>query len=497
MSEKKMEERFDDFFSGAIAANPVFPYQAKVQMAKLIEETLRSDGNITKILERGGISASRGGFIAEEHAATTFNMDAILKDNSARAETGLDRNLISNNDSVSDIVISPDGKTVSQSIQSKYNVTAESTAKAHSTVNKDLSIKYETADVALSPSDHVDKIRSHALSRADHHDQQAAIIARDGGNSQLVDAHKAQAEAYRQTARKVSATIDHEDVSSRPLTKAEADEMGGGDLSKLDEIRSEYKTTSTVQQMGKAAVAAGAMAAVITGTVNTVRYLSLARQGKLSTEQAVVKIVSETAASAADSAIKASAVTGMHSLITRATGEALIAPLAKQGLGVMLRSNAVTVAGICAVDAVKDLVLLAKGEITKDMFYERQGKGILNTSAGVMGGSLGAAAFSAMGGATLLLPIVGGLAGGLIAGCAMKLAIENGIEAPYRELSVNTVLMQDAARILDKVSGEIFQGQVMFEKFLQADGCLDRAFSDQMKSAAVSTAAMRSAIDRI
>ena len=91
--------------------------------------------------------------------------------------------------------------------------------------------------------------------------------------------------------------------SSTGLSKADADTMGSGNLSKLNEIESRYQTKSTLKQMGNAAVGAAAMSAVVSGSMNTVRYIQLAREGRLTAKEATVKIVGETVAAAADSTV--------------------------------------------------------------------------------------------------------------------------------------------------------------------------------------------------
>ena len=137
----------------------------------------------------------------------------------------------------------------------------------------------------------------------------------------------------------------------------------------------------------------------------------------------------------------------------------------------MLKTNAVTVGVNCAIDAVKDLVRLGAGKISAQEFFDRQGRGVLDTTAGVVGGGLGTAAGAGM--ATALgasagsvaltaASIVGGLAGGMIAGLAMNLAIENGIEKPYRDLVRNTESLRDAAIELDRVSRNAVKYQVLF-----------------------------------
>lgn len=164
--------------------------------------------------------------------------------------------------------------------------------------------------------------------------------------------------------------------------------------------------------------------------------------------------------------------------------------LARQGLKSMLKTNLVTVGVVCAVDAVKDLVRLGTGDITTQEFFDRQGKGVLMTTAGVAGGALGTAAgvgaatiFGASSGALALTvaEFVGGLSGGMIAGLAMNLAIENGIEKPYRDLVSNTTNLRAAATELERVSRTMFSNQILFTKYLEADVQMEAALNNQMR----------------
>jgi hypothetical protein len=496
-SDAAIEQKYERAMRNVAALNPIFPHQAKQQMAALIEEAVRSDGNIQQFLSHNTTAARRGGFVAEEFHATTFNMDSILKGKSLRAETGMDNHLIGNNDRISDVIVTREG-AIQVRAQSKYNADAATTAKQHSRVDVATgSPKYEGADVTLSPADQVEAVRQHALERAAHHDAKAQATASATENLPASEGHQAQAQAYRQTADKASATLEHDGVSSRPLSKSEADTLGDRNMDKLDGIRSEFETASTVQQMGRAAAGAAAMAAVVAGTINTVRYLDLVRRGEMSTSDATIKIVVETSAAAADSAVKASLVTGTHSVLTRLAGEAAVSSMAKQGLGAMLRTNVVTAGVVCAVDAVKDLVLLAKGDLTTEEFEERQGKGMLNTAAGTMGASLGTAAITAVAGSIAFAPFIGALTGGIIASVAMSFAIEAQIEGPYRELAGNTTRLRDSARLLESLSQTVFEGQIHFTAFLSRDLALDTGFHATIEDGAAKSANMKTAIDRI
>ena len=259
--------------------------------------------------------------------------------------------------------------------------------------------------------------------------------------------------------------------------------------------------------MGQAATGAAALSAVISGSINTVRYIQLAREGKITAEETTYKIIGETVASAADSAVKAASTTGLNSLMVRYGSRELAQEiLAKQGLKAMLKGNAITVGVVCAVDAVKDLVKLGTGSITKEQFYERQGKGLLMTSAGVVGGSFGAAAASgaavALGAATgstalAVASVVGGLSGGLIAGLAMTLAVENGIEKPYRDLVNNTQTLQSAAKELEKVSETALKSQVLFTRFIEINSQMDKAINKQLERIEAAGQRARDIINKI
>jgi hypothetical protein len=249
------------------------------------------------------------------------------------------------------------------------------------------------------------------------------------------------------------------------------------------------------------------MSAVVSGSINTIRYIQLAREGKLTANEATLKIIGETVASAADSAVKASANVGVQSLMVRYGSEKAVTQiLAKQGLKFMLKTNAVTVGVVCAVDAVKDLVRLGMGDINQAEFFERQGKGIMMTSSGVVGGSLGMAGATALAGAlgasggTLAMTaasVIGGLSGGMIAGLAMTLAIENGIEKPYRDLVRNTANLHATAAELERISQTVFMGQVLFTKYLEADAHLEQQLDAQSARTDAAGARALDAINKI
>jgi len=428
-----------------------FPYQAKKQMGEMVEAIFKADQNYSKILSGWQKPAIKGGFMAEEFHAETFTLDAILKGDGSYAIT--DKYKLEwqaqgrKPNDVPDILIIKKGQVVSEA-QLKFYQTAEASG------TKVSDPKYEDMGQLVVPSDQVVEAREYASPEA---------------------------------APKIDGQVRYEEVSSTPLTKEQADQMGGGDLSNRNKVVNEYQTNSTIQQMGKAAKGAAAMSAVVCGSINILTYIQAVRAGKISQDEAVVNILVETAASAADSAVKAAANAGIQSLITRYGEKALVENLAKQSAKALLKSNVVTVGVVCAVDAVKDLVRLGLGDITKDEFYERQGKGLMTVPASTLGGTLGLAGATALAealgaGATAVTAagLIGGLAGGLIAGLALTLAIENGIEKPYRDLVQNTTYLHEAAGELERVSQTVLMGQVLFTKFIEADTHWVQQFKTQL-----------------
>lgn len=475
--DEPVERKYEKAFYQASGANPIFAYAAKQQMGKMIEVIARADENFAYRLNTNQDFYKKGGFIAEEFHAETFNLDSVLNDSDARAITDrykqewTDQGLKGNDNP--DIVIVKNGE-ITIKAQSKYNQTAQKTSGQMSQKNNDGTTKYGDMDQMIAPSDQVGGVKDHANDIANK-------------KAELGDA--ALEKSHRNTAEKVTDKITDGESSSTPLSKSEANEMGKGNLDKKIQIENEYKTASTVKQMGNAAVNAAAMSAVVAGSINTVRYIQLAREGKLSAEEATFEIVKESVSAAADSAVKASANAGVQSLMVRYGSEkAVVEVLAKQGLQSMMKTNAVTVGVVCAVDAVKDLVRLGMGDISQEEFFERQGKGLMMTSAGVVGGSLGAAGVTAIAGAlgvgsgTLAMTaagVLGGLSGGMIAGIAMTIAIENGIEKPYRDLVQNTTSLREAAHTLEQVSQTVLMGQLFFAKYIEDSIHLERQINAQ------------------
>lgn len=494
-----IEEEYEKSFAKIGGFQIIFPFQAKQKMAELCEEILKSNKIFDKILSTNQSPSIKGGFAAEQFFAETFNLDAILKNKNLRAYTDnydewynhkFNNELLSKND-IPDIIISKNG-TITSSAQSKFYDSAENTAHKMS-VLKNGRAKYEDISILLGPKDQIDNGIKSSLVKNENI-QKITIKEHAKAKAEALSTivgSEAEEKAYMQTANKVSSKIQQEDISSGSLTLEEDLQLGNGDRSKLLKNRFTIQNKSSCIQMGKAAIGAAAISAIVSGAVNSLKYIQLAKKGHLTFQEATYKVLTETFSSAADSAVKASANAGIQSLMIRYGSEkAIIEALAKQSLKSIAKTSVATIGILSMIEGIKDLVRLGVGKISKKEFYERQGKGFLMTSAGVMGGGAGAVGTTTMAtaagiGATgMAFPIVasiGGIAGGLIAGLAMNFAIQNGIEKPYRNLIENTNNLKSALSELEQISQNVFHAQMLFTKFLKKNGQMDKEFEFQVK----------------
>ena len=330
-----IDRKYERAFEQAASVHPIFATAAKEQMAQMVEVIARGNEHINKILATNQSSQVKGGFIAEEFHAETFNLDSVLKGDDARAYTDRDaqwtetvwKNGPLKKNDTPDIIVTRNGR-VTTTAQSKYYDTPERTTQEMS-MTKDGRPKYEDIDQLIGSDDQINP-DGDVISIHEHAEAKSDALENTAGDP-------AEIQAYKQTAKKASGVLKDGESQSKPLNKAEADKIGSGDKTQLQEIEDSYQTKSTLKQMGNAAIGAAAMSAVVSGSLNTLRYIQLARDGKITTEEATIKIIGETVASAADSAVKASANAGVQSLIVRyGTKETALEILAKQGLKSML-----------------------------------------------------------------------------------------------------------------------------------------------------------------
>ncbi|WP_281072729.1 hypothetical protein [Succinivibrio dextrinosolvens] len=478
MTNKKNEkkDKVTESFKRASEINPTRTYFAKEQMAQLLEEHFKSQDIIKSKISTKQDYENKGGFCADELTTHQYNNEAILNGTKQRAsndnrpewfnlETN-QGNLKKNDPCVDVVTYDPKTNKVISSTQVKAYRTARETAQelAELVNNKP---KYNNADKYKVPEDQYKEIIEYAKNKYE----------------ELKIKNPAKAEAYKQIYEKT------EPING--FSKEDLNNLGKGDTSKLEKLDKQTQNQSTLQQMGKAAAEAAAVTSIVSGVINSITYIQMANEGKISQEDAFYKILGETAASAADSAVKASIQTGVNSMLTRsASKEAVAELLTEQGLKSMLKSNIVTVVVVSAVEALKDIVRLGCGEITEKEFYERQGKTLVSTSAGLFGGSIGTSAAMTTAQSIGLasgslsyysLTLAGGLTGALIAGLAMSLAIESGVEQPYKDLLRNTYSIKKTAETLINTSKSIYLGQQLMEQFVIKNSELNSDIQNSLK----------------
>lgn len=442
----------------------IWPTAAADQMGKIIEQCNLTDRIIagSRHITGNGSLASSAGFAAEEVTAETFNLDAILKNKDVRAFTDACENSpIPTHDPVRDVVVVEDGKIVKTG-QLKFYKTAERTEKAFRDI-KGGEGHYNDVDQMIAPSDQLEGVRDAA--RIDE-------LKNQGRRPEVAD-------AASQIKNKATDRLSHNGVESKPLSKADAEQIArDAKQGKTDglhkEIQDSYKTKSTLLQTRKAATNAAVVTTVIAGTINTISCLNKVQKGQMQPVDAVKYIIKNTAIAAGDSALKAAGATAAVSITTRMAPELF----AQSALQSSLTTGAVAGAAVCAIDLVECLVLVAAGKMTMKELEVRTGKNIFQTGAGVIGSSIGAS-IGAAGGP--IGAMIGGMVGGLITSVATTVAIENHIEKPFAETMNNTRILVDAENIMVSAINYLGQSAVVMEDFKAGLVCSERDFESGVR----------------
>lgn len=310
------------------------------------------------------------GLIAEQHHASTFNIDAATKEKDFFAEP-----LQSNGKNSVDVVVRDGNGEIVRKYQSKYGKDAETTEEY-----------FEKGDYRgqrkLVPEGQGDKIK--------------------GANEKI--------EFTDYKSKKP------ETVESKPLSKAEAKakQEQAQREGKIDEYtwNDANKGAITRKIGGKAGMAAlfaiGLQGARIVG-----RRICNWATGKEN------KSVAEDVKEFAESAVKSGASAGM----TVATSGALTVAARSGWLGKLLMKTPaghIAAAACVGIENVKVLYKYGKGELTGEEALDHAGRATTSVIGGYVGGKVGAVKGAVMG-AALLGPVgavVGGIAGGIVGGMA-------------------------------------------------------------------------------
>lgn len=323
--------------------------------------------NARKIITNnaGDISFSPNldGFIAEQHHVDTFNIDAVTKGSSYRAQTlsSYEKN------SVDIQIVDADGKVVRQ-YQSKYGSDAKATEQL--------------------------------FNRGDYADQEKLVPA--GQGEQIPDSTE---------------VIEIDGVSSKPLSKAEALEQQRIAREKAEARQYEWNDTNRIEiakQLGKQALLGACITAGLQGSRILARRVWNKLNGKANPS------ASEDLKEFFESSLRSTAHIGLQVAVS---GALVVA--AKNGwVGTLLKNTpAGRIANIACVglENAKVLYKLAKGELTSpealDCMAQTTTTTALAIAAATKGMALGAAYGSVFGPVgTAIGGFVGGVASGIVAG---------------------------------------------------------------------------------
>jgi len=486
INKGKHDQPIDGFVLGRIAAaNTFWPDSANQQMMAMVDEIARRSDYIQDIIGTAQSTPIKGGFVAEQLHAETYNLQKIIENKLARAITDRDPEFSTfgfrYNDPTTDIAI-VDGGNVTHKAQVKYYQDSQNTANAMRETRDGIH-RYENADSFIGPSDQV-------------HPQDGSPSIADVAHRAKLKNAETRPDVAEAAERVEHCVTDRADGSSRPFSKHETHQVAknsheGQELRK--DYQDGYMTKSTIQQMQRAAASAAGIAAIMAGTLNTVRYLQLVREGKITTSDAVVGIIKNTSVTAADSALKAGVAAGAVSVATRLSAETVAA----QTVSSMVGKSGIAGAAVCTVDFIECMVMVAAGKMTPAEMETRTGKNVLQTTAGIWGSSIGISVATSLGVTAGLATFMAGMAGGMIAGIAVSIAIENHIEKPYREIMMNTEILAETVAVMCSTAEAFSIGQKAFSAFLIEDAKLNNLTNNQLILVGKAGDRMKTAIDRL
>lgn len=307
------------------------------------------------------------GFVAEEWAAETFNIDAITDGSSHRATT-----LHSTAYGSVDI-----GTNFGKDYSSKFYRNAEETAKAQATYDRaNQTPKYHNQD-RLVPADQLTEAKQFAADKAKD-------IADKGQRPEV-------AASYKETAdNMVDRISDNEGHSSRPITKKEAVDIAkeaktkeGFDpakhgYEKLDEIQIDY-----IRNGLKAGMTAAAITAIMQLTPEIYKAIDyLIKNGEIDLNQlgrSGAKVIS----------------TSGESFLRGTTAYAVEMSIQKGMLGETLQQiatpTAVGIAVVIVMNTIRNSLLVAAGKKTPAKMGEELVDTVVMTAGYVAGAKIGGA----------------------------------------------------------------------------------------------------------
>lgn len=469
-------QKKDNNLTNIVAINPAYGVSTSGQMSNMVFEINQANQIMEQIAKTAQSDAVKGGFAAETWHTETFNLDAILKDKSVRAFTDNYQNSpLVKNDMVNDIVVMDNGQQV-YGAQVKYYKDGDATHKAFREI-RDGVAKYKDSDAFLAPSDQLTDVHTSARKTVLKNQETRPEVA----------------QAAQDVANKATDKIQVDGVESQALSKKQAEQLGTGEESGRDfrqDMQNKFLKKSTVQQSIKAAGSAALITTVIAGSINTFRYLQLAKEGKMTANEATFAIIQNTAIAAGDSALKAGTSNAVISQLARNYPQLFVGSVFKR----TLTSSVVAGATVCVIDIIKNCVLFSMGKIDAKQLEERTGKGIFQTGVGLVGANIGATIGSAGGPIGM---IVGSLVGGVITTLAGDIAFDHHIEKPFQQNLANTRNLVESGNMMQISLDYLAQGTAFYDEFERGVAQSEALFDSQIETMKQQSLSLRKKLNQL
>ncbi|MBQ7271974.1 MAG: hypothetical protein IJT33_02590 [Campylobacter sp.] len=358
MSDEK--EKLDKHISNSTVLATMNTVQSEgiEKITKLVEEFASNDAAFLEVINSNQNTAVKAGFLAELMQKETFNADAIRKNSTRRATTdkfpefsdlqiedidGSIRNLTHNDTSVDIVVYDTKTNQVKHTAQVKIYKNSKETLKAfeydkQGKLTQDGITDYTRNDTLLAAEDQVGEIKDLAHKKSLKESLTRPEVSKQ---NKLIE-------------EKTRANIEQDGVKSKEFTKKEYEEATRDNGKRREKYQQEYKDDNLKEMLKNSAVTTAAITSVISGVANSIKYISKYKKGEITSKEAAVLIVKDTAlATAKSTSITVASATITHQLVAKKA----VSVATSKGL-----NSAVTAGFTLAFDSAKEIFKVMQGE---------------------------------------------------------------------------------------------------------------------------------------
>ena len=335
-------------------------------------------------------------------------------------------------------------------------------AQGHGGKSNDLS-RYLNADKLDLPSEQVENARIFCEKKARDLRQEADALDKKGIKPEVAAQKRSEAENYQQLGGK---------IRDCGMTTEQA-----VFLRKHPKVATALDIAAISHRSG---IEGAKLGAAVGGAVSIVTNVIAVCQNGKGLREAIVDTARQTG--------KAAAV-GYGTAFAGSVLKGLMEQSSRTALRSLSRTSLPAMAVTVCLEFGSVAKRHAQGKISGAAFLDSIGERGCGLLAGGLGASLGQIAIP--------IPVAGALIGAMVAQMATTLAVENGINTPYRQLVAESQTLPESAAMLTDVSNRIFEAQALFEHFVTVDAKLDRSFNEQTAIARASCEVMRHSIDKI